>query len=94
MRQELSDLCIFLENDKTDLHQFFPGFRKKDLFITTCIKKHYTGPLIIGLACCIHYSLHKRLTIATCLQIVIYKKNKELQNLKTIVKLRKIIAFQ
>jgi len=36
--------CIFLKNDKTDLRQFFSGFRKH-LFITTCIEKQSTQPL-------------------------------------------------
>jgi len=27
------------------LRQFFLGFRRKHLFITTCIEKHYTRPL-------------------------------------------------
>jgi len=36
--------CIFLENDKTDLCQFF--FRRKHLFNTSCIEKQCTRPLI------------------------------------------------
>jgi len=36
---------VFLENDKTDLRQFFSGFRRKYLFITTCIEKHCTRSL-------------------------------------------------
>jgi len=35
----------FLENDKMDLRQFFSGFRRKHLCITTCIEKHCTQPL-------------------------------------------------
>jgi len=37
---------LFLVNDKTDLPQnFFSGFRRKHLFIITCIEKHCTGHL-------------------------------------------------
>jgi len=28
------------------LRQFFSGFRRKHLFVTTCIEIHWTGPLI------------------------------------------------
>jgi len=38
-------VCVFLENDKTDLRQIFPGFKRKHLFITTYIVKHCTRPL-------------------------------------------------
>jgi len=41
---------VFLENDKTDLRQFFSGFRRKHLFITTCIEKHCTRPLRVSTA--------------------------------------------
>jgi len=41
----LSSFCIFLKNDKMELHQFFSGFRRKHLFIITCIEKHCTRPL-------------------------------------------------
>jgi len=37
-------VCVFLENDKTDLREFFSGFRRTHLFITTCIEKHCTRP--------------------------------------------------
>jgi len=38
--------CVFLENDKTDLRQFFfSEFRRKHLFITIYIENHYTQPL-------------------------------------------------
>jgi len=33
---ELSGFYVFLENDSTNLHQFFSGFRIKHFFITTC----------------------------------------------------------
>jgi len=36
--------CVFLENDKTNIFQFFSGFKRKHLFITTCIEKHCTRP--------------------------------------------------
>jgi len=37
--------CVFLENVKTDLRQnFFSGFRRKHLLITTCVEKHCTRP--------------------------------------------------
>jgi len=36
---------IFLENDKTNQRQFLLGFRRKHLFITTCIEKQCTRPL-------------------------------------------------
>jgi len=39
---ELSGFCVFFENDKTDLRQFFYGLG--ELFITTCFEKHFTGP--------------------------------------------------
>jgi len=38
--------CVFRENDKTDLRQIFSGFTRKHLFITTCIEKHCTQPLM------------------------------------------------
>jgi len=41
----LSSFCVFLENDKTDLRQFFLEFRRKHLFISTCIEKNCTGTL-------------------------------------------------
>jgi len=44
---EVSGFCIFLDNDKTDLCQFFSGFKRKHLLITTRIKKHYR-PLRFG----------------------------------------------
>jgi len=37
-------VCVFLENDKTDLREIFLGFRKH-LFIATCIEKHCTWSL-------------------------------------------------
>jgi len=37
--------CVFLENDKMDLCQIFFTFRRKHLFIATCIEKHYTHGL-------------------------------------------------
>jgi len=41
-------VCVFLENDETDLRQiFFSGFRRKHLFITPCIEKHCTRPLTV-----------------------------------------------
>jgi len=39
-------VCVFLENDKTDLRQIFSGFKRKHFFITTCIKKHCIRPLM------------------------------------------------
>jgi len=39
------NLCVFLENNKTDLHQIFLGSRRKHLFITTCIEKHRLHPV-------------------------------------------------
>jgi len=32
--------CVFLEDDKMDLRQFFSGFRKKYLFITELALKN------------------------------------------------------
>jgi len=42
---EYRDFCVFLENDKIDLHQFFSGFRRKHLLIATCIEN--TAPAFI-----------------------------------------------
>jgi len=39
---------VFLKNDKTALRQFFSGFTRKHLFITTCNEKHCTRPLSIN----------------------------------------------
>jgi len=41
-------VCVFLENDKTDLRQFFSGFSRKHLLITTCIEKQCTQPLMLN----------------------------------------------
>jgi len=38
------EVCVFLENDKTDLRQFIFRNKKKHLFITTCIEKQCTRP--------------------------------------------------
>jgi len=35
----------FLENGTADLCQIFLGFKRKHLFITTCIEKHCIQPL-------------------------------------------------
>jgi len=37
--------CVFLKNDKTDVRPIFLVFRRKHLFITTCIEKQCTRPL-------------------------------------------------
>jgi len=29
-------VCVLLENNKVDLRQFFSGFKRKHIFITTC----------------------------------------------------------
>jgi len=42
---ELIGFCVFLENDKTDLRQFFLRFKRKHLFIAAYIEKHCTGTL-------------------------------------------------
>jgi len=34
----LNGFCVFLENDHTNLRQFFSRFRRKHVYITTCIK--------------------------------------------------------
>jgi len=36
---------VFLENAKMDFRQVFSWFRRKHLFITTCIEKQCTRPL-------------------------------------------------
>jgi len=44
-RIKVCSFCIFFENDKVDLCQFFFEYRRKRSFITTCIEKNCTWPL-------------------------------------------------
>jgi len=43
---ELSGFCVFLEDNSKDLREnFFQGFRRKHLFITTHVEKQCTRAL-------------------------------------------------
>jgi len=46
---ELSGFCVFLEDESTDLREnFFSGFRRKHLIITTNVEKQCTPALNIA----------------------------------------------
>jgi len=44
---EVKQFLRFLKNDKSDLRKYFSGFRRKHLFITTCIEKHCTDFCVV-----------------------------------------------
>jgi len=48
-------VCVFRKLQDESAPNFYSGFRRKHLFITTCIEKHCTQPLNRNVP---HFNLH------------------------------------
>jgi len=43
--EKYSNVYVFLENDSTNLQQFFPGLGENTMFTTICCEKYCTCPI-------------------------------------------------